>query len=380
MTPTTQAIGALTIAIVCGSGGFFLGRHQNPAAPGNSAATTSPAGKLPSTADRRRTFTKTDLGSLRVDLDREQEPLKRFKLALQNLESWMNADPQGALAWLKSQQPSGRRDEVIRMALAQFAENNPKGASEWALENLSGVEFNNALIRICEAWARSNGLEAATWLNALPASQERDAAMEGAFFAWATEDPAAVIDYLKKNPGSGELSSILRHAAFAGWAKSDPMGAVSASLESSRVHQDPAQFANTLANWAMMDLAASSQWLLANVRDGGQRELAVAELAGIFANQSPEAGLTWIGKLNAGAEREKAVNQFAAEWANADAAAAAKWAANQTTATLSDEVISEILHGFLAEDTKAFDAWRATLAEGPLKESAGKVGAVAEDE
>ena len=34
-------------------------------------------------------------------------------------------------------------------------ENDPKGASQWALEYLSGIEFNNALIRICEESARA---------------------------------------------------------------------------------------------------------------------------------------------------------------------------------------------------------------------------------
>lgn len=382
MRPATLATGALLIAMLSGSAGFYLGRNQQagPANGRQAAATATPHGRPQAARPAGGNLSRADLDRLRAGLDREADPLARFKLALRNLEDWMNADPKGALAWLKSQQPSGRRDEVIRMALGQFTENDPKGAAQWALENLDGVDFNNALIRICEEWARRDGLEAATWLTALPASRERDAAMEGMFFAWATEDPAAAMDFLRKNPGNDTLSAILRYAAFAGWAKVDPQAAVSASLESSRTFDDPAQFANTLANWATVDLAASSQWLLDRVKSPAERAPAVMELAGIFAHQSPEAGIAWIGKLHAGSERDGALNQFASEWANSDPAAAASWAAGQSLGTLNDEAVSAILHGFFSKDAKAFEAWRATLPEGPMKSRAQAAGAMAEDE
>lgn len=382
MKPATLTFGAIAIAVVSGAGGFFLGRNQSviPVSSVHPGTPSGSAGNLPSAAGRRTVITKSELGDLRAELDREPDPLVRFNLALKNLEAWMNADPKAALAWLKSQPPTGRRAETIRMALGQFSENDPKGAAEWALANLTGVDLNNALIRISEQWARRDGREAASWLSTLPAGKERDAAMEGMFFVWASQDPAAAMDFIKHHPGSDALSATLRYAAFAGWAKMDPRNAVAASLESSRVYQDPAQFANTLANWATMDLAASSRWLLDNVRDGESRALAVQELAAIFGHQSPDAGLVWIGELNAGAERDMAVNQLATEWATADAAAAAKWAAGQTVGKLTDEAVAEILHNFIADDAPAFEAWRAALPEGPLKAQAAKLGAISDEE
>jgi hypothetical protein len=176
------------------------------------------------------------------------------------------------------------------------------------------------------------------------------------------------------------LSATLRYAAFAGWAKTDPQSAVAASLESSRIYQDPDQFANTLANWATADLAASSSWLLANVRDGEYRASAVRELATFFAHQSPDAGLAWIGKLNAGTERDMAVNQLASEWAAADPAAAAKWAGTQTAGKLTDGSVAEIIHIFAAKDEAGFDAWRMSLQDGPLKSAAAKLAAEVDPE
>lgn len=375
-------IGAIAIAVTFATVGFFLGQHGAVPKQETSRASSpaDPIGNPKPVEARKAEADLSDFTDPRAELDREPDPLARFKLALRNMEAWMNADPEGALSWLKSEQPSGRRDEVIRMALGQFAENDPKGAAEWATKNLAGAELNNTLILIAEPWAERNGLEAANWFFALPVTRERDAALETLLFAWAAEDPAAALNYLKKNPGSGDMAGMLRVAAFAGWAKSDPQGAVAASLLSSRTNNDPAQFANTLANWATIDLAGSSQWLLANVEGGEERALAVEELATIFAHQSPDAGLAWIGRLNAGAEREIAVNKLAEEWASADPAAAAQWAASQTMGALNEQSVGEILHNFLAEDSSAFEAWRAALPEGPLKDQAAKVGAMASDE
>ncbi len=377
MKPAVLVSGALTIAAVSAAGGYFLGKNQTAPASGHTAAMAGGGAAKPS-AGRALPSPKTDVAKLRAELDREKDPLARYNLAIRNLEAWVNADPKSALEWLSAQPATGRRAETLRMVLGQYAENDPKGAAGWALENLTGVDLNNALIRIAEEWARRDGLEAANWLSSLPAGSERDAALEGMFFVWASRDPAAAVDFIKRNPAPDALSATLRYAAYAGWAKTDPQGAVAASLESSRVYQDPEQFANTLANWATADLTASSAWLLANVRDGDFRASAVRELATLFAHQSPDAGLTWIGKLNAGGERDMAVNQLASEWAAADPAAAAKWAAGQTQGNLTDASVSEIIHIFAAKDEAAFDAWRATLPEGPMKAAAAKLAA-AED-
>lgn len=369
--------GALGIALIAGGGGFFLGRSTAPESTAASApahAGDSPA--RPARAETRR-MTRDEAADLKSRLDRETNPLERFRLAIRNLEAWMAADPRGALDWLKAQEPSSRRNEVIRMALGQFGESDAKGAAEWSMANLSGIELNNALIRVAEQWARQDGLAAANWFSRLTVTPERNAALEGLMFRWATENPEAATAWLRGQASDGELSAILRYAAFAGWAKTDPRGAVRASLESSRAHQDPTQFANTLANWATMDLGASSAWLLENVRDTTERAPAVSELAAMFAHQSPEAGLAWVEKL-ADSERAAALNRLAAEWADSDPSSAARWLAHATPGELKTETISAILHGFLASDEGGFGRWLASLPPGSLKQQAMQLSAATE--
>jgi hypothetical protein len=374
---------AISIAIAIAVVGFLSGRFTQLDSEGLSNDSRPAVNGAP---NKRQIGVKKWSGpgdgppDLVAELEREANPLARYKLALEHMESWVKRDPRGALDWIKSQQASARRKEVMRLAIGQFAESDPKGAAEWVLANLSGVDLHNTLIQISAPWSRINGPEAVNWLSGIPASKQRDAALESALFGWGSVDPIAAVAYADEKNQDKKMASVLRRASYAGWAKSDPAAAVSASLESSRGHGDMTQFANTLANWATVDLAASSEWLLKNVSSPNERTEAVLELSTIFARQSPDAGLEWIGGLPDENERRLASNQFAMDWASIDASASAKWAAAQAPDLLSNETQMEILMGFLAEDSEAFQQWRNTLPEGPLKDQATKLVAPSEDD
>lgn len=369
--------GALAIALLFGIGGYHLGKNHSLASAEFrqvSQAARSSAG-LPSNS-RKSTSSTMEPGQLRAALDAETNPLARFKLAIQNLETWVTKNPKDALDWLYSQQPTDRRDEIIHMALNQYSEMDPKGAAAWATKNFTGIDLNNALITIAENWALQNGSQAAVWFLALPPTAERNAAMENVLFSWATNEPTAALEFLKSNPSLGDLSPTLRRAALAGWAKTDPEGAVNASLLMSRVNHDTDQFANTLANWATMDLLASSQWLITNLPTGTERTAAAQELATIFASQSPDNGVSWLEQLHQGVERDAAASALAMAWSRRGAADAAKWAASQTTSNLSPEAIATISRNFMMKDTAAFEAWRSSLPSGRMKEQAAQVVAI----
>lgn len=380
MKPVPLAIVIVTIALGSGAGGYLLGTRKYAGDPplSQNGIVAHTAGNSPETV-KRAGLQAVVPRDLRARLDGEKNPLLRFKLALQNLDAWVAKDPKDALSWLASQQPSDRRDDIIRRALNQYSETDAKGAADWALKNLSGADLNNSLIAIADNWAQASGREAAAWFLGLPVTIERDGAVENIFFSWASNEPAAALEYIAANPSIGDLASTLRRAALAGWAKSDPEGAVTASLALSKTNNDPGQFANTLANWATMNLEGSSQWLLANVQPGTERTAAAGELGTIFASQSPDAGVAWLEKLNAGAERDAAASSLAAGWSTSAPAAAATWAASQTAMTFSPEAISEIAHNFLMKDPAAFQAWRTALPDGPLKTQVSQVGKVAED-
>lgn len=375
MKPIARILSFAAIAIFSGTGGYFLGKRESVDPQTTSAvqAVSSKVGTRPSSAP-------VDTVALRASLDAEKSPLARFNLALNHLDAWMLKDPRGALDWLATQQPSERRDEVIRMALSQYAEIDAKSAADWAMGHLTGAELNNSLIAIAGSWAEQNGSEAAGWFLSQPSTRERDAAVENLFFAWASNEPAAALKFVQGDSSLGELGPTLVRASLAGWVKSDPQAAVASSLALSRTRNDPEQFANTLANWATMDLESSSRWLLANVPAGTERSAATQELATIYAQQSPSDGVAWLEKLGAGPERDAAANALTTGWSRSDPAAAAAWAATQVGSQLTPEAIQAISRNFLMKNAAAFEKWRATLPAGPLKEQAQQVGVAPDEE
>lgn len=372
----------LLTAVIFGGLGFLLGRVTRTDSEHLIETTASAEAVSPGHRERDKKWSGPGKGpsDLRAKLEREVNPLARYELAMDHMEAWVARDPRAALDWIKSQQPSLRRKEIMRLALSQFAESDPKGAAEWVMTNFSGIELHNSLIQISGPWSRINGFEAANWLSGLTASKQRDAALESALFGWGTVDPVAAVEYAGAKVTDKELASALKRASYAGWAKSDPLAAVSASLESSRGSGDMTQFANTLANWATVDLAASSEWLMKNVSNPNERAEAVLELSTIYARQSPGAGLEWIGGLSDQNERRLASNQFAVDWASVDPAASANWASEQAPGLLSDQAQIEILQSYLADDATAFDQWRNSLLEGALKQKAADLVAPVSEE
>ena len=365
------------IAVVFGGAGYLLGVRKSEEVPSSvSSPQSSMAGKSP----RELRLESFDSAEVERELDAEESQLARFKLAQMNLDRWVAQDPVGALNWLASQPSSYRKQELIRLALGQYSETDGRGAAQWALQNLEGGELNNSLIAIANEWVLQNGPAATDWFLALPDTRERDAAVENMMFTWATNEPKAALGYVGARKDLEDFASVLRRASLAGWSKSDPEGAVAASLELSKKESDPDQFANTIANWATVDLASSSDWLVKNVEAGRGRTVAAAELGAIFAQQSPEEGIEFLGKLTEGEERNAAGNVFAVEWASFGVEEAAEWAVGQKVIELGEESASEIAMNYFRRDPQGFETWKNSLPAGTLKDAADSVGQLPEEE
>ncbi|MES2997310.1 MAG: hypothetical protein V4733_10930 [Verrucomicrobiota bacterium] len=355
----------LTGVLLAGVAGYWLGISNNDSArlarddsggPGRDRS-RDPA---PASFDDRE---------FRSRLDAETDPLKRQKIALSGMEDWGNKDPKGALTWLNSQPPSGRRNEIITLALQQFAGTDPQGAIEWAVNNLKGRDLHNEFIMLADSWAEHDPAAAAKWVGAQSATDARDAALEGLLFTWGSTEPKAALDFIANFKGDAQALSILRTAAYAGWAKSDPVAAATGSMEASRNLGEPRMFGVTMANWATVDLAASSTWLLNEAPVGAERSTAFNRLAKVFAQQAPDAGIEWLAKIP-DADRPAAATAFAADWASVDPAASANWAAKQPAELLGKKAITAIVFNYMNANQDSFDAWRASLPPGPLKTAA----------
>ena len=112
-----------------------------------------------------------------------------------------------------------------------------------------------------------------------------------------------------------------------------------------------------------MDLAASSQWLIENVPAGAERTTAAAELAAMYARQSPQAGTAWLEELAGGPERDVATGAFAAAWSRTAPAQAAAWLATAGAPAPPPAAAETVARNCLLKDPQGFEAWRTALPE-----------------
>ena len=205
----------------------------------------------------------------------------------------------------------------------------------------------------------------------MPDQEVRTGPLEGLFFLWGAQDAHAARAFLEEKTVDAHNRPIVTQAMLAGWAKSDPQGASSFSLETSRRIGNPGLFANTLANWATVDVTSSAAWLEKHVSKGPERDAAIPDLDGMFAPHDPSSGRDWVLKLPAD-DQPSALNSLAAAWARDDPAAAARWlaASSDAAATIHSETLSAIVIGFLAADESSFEQWKNSLPTGLLKQQA----------
>lgn len=373
-------LGLCVIAGILASGtvGFLIGRRTAPrdhAASSAHVATERTAG-----TPARKPSDRISPAALVAELNRESDPLKRVSTAVRHMEDWVGQDAASALEWLLQQPVTGRRNELIQMALAQWAETDPASAASWTMNHLAGIEKGNTLIRIAEQWAHSDPGAAAQWFSAIPAGDARVAPLEGIFFRWASGDPHAAQSFLtEKIPHLAELP-VLTQAMLAGWAKADPLGAVAQSLATSKQSGNPALFANTIANWATMDVDSSASWLLRELPPGPERTAAIPELAAMYAHQAPSSGLQWIDRLSDG-EKPAAHTALVQAWVETDPAAAARWLGeNPASQTIGQDTLTSVMLGYLSRDEAGFQQWKSGLPTGPLREMADRLSALPEDE
>ncbi len=377
MKPAIALVAGLCLSAATGIFGFWLGKSSPTALSSPTSHESAQDASRPRA--QRPTMSRVQTQELAAHLDRESDPLKRFAIALDNMEEWVKSDPVSAMTWLSRQPITARRNEVIRLALFQWAESDPASAAAWSNENLEGIELNNMLIRLAEQWVQADPVAAARWFAQLPTGPTRLGPLEGMFFRWANSDPAAARGFIDRELPSDPNTPQLLQAIHAGWAKTDPHGAVASSLKASKQIQNPEIFANTLANWATVDVRSSAHWLLQNVPPSPERSAAISEIAGMFAHHDPSSGLTWLDELTPD-EQTPARNILAVTWAEADAPSAAQWLASQPGLELDPDATSTILIGFLSQDEEAFTTWRDALPPGPLKQKASELSDLPEDE
>jgi hypothetical protein len=239
---------------------------------------------------------------------------------------WAEEDPEGALNHAVNSLEAGQlQSDAIGIAIQKWGEANPREAWLWAEKSLAGPVKERALTDLMIGWTRRNPQAAADWLASTGlTSQPLFSALPG---VWAEADPAAALL----------------------WARTLPAGKARDTAE--------VAIANTVA---YNDPKAAAEMFSDKVESGENAALAIT-IADIWSATDPAAAAEWVKKMAEGPGKTEAATTLATVWAASDIHAAVAWSESISDSGMRRQVISNIGTSWGAISPQDALAWLGTL-------------------
>lgn len=270
------------------------------------------------------------------------------------LRGWAKADALGALAYAETQ-PDAKRDSAT--ILASWAGQDAAAAERWAIDHHTGDGPNPYLVAVIRGIAGYDIAHASQLTAAMPASRERNSAvdaitrallMQGAAAAMAfpasiddpalrtgfvaaiaeriaAKDPAQAASWLVATADAASQKSAARSVAQA-LAKADP-AAATAWLGKLQPDAQAAAARGIIPVMSAADIAKTASWAstLAGIPhyDG-----VVEEFVWSCDYRAPEQSAAWIQGVADPEQRRHLYYAMLGEWAKRDAAAVKSWVSN----------------------------------------------------
>ena len=244
--------------------------------------------------------------------------------------------------------PSGQAVDW-RMLLTSTGKIEPDLLAAWArslsIEEISkdlsalkaqpaNLRLNDLMGALYNAWAGQDPKGFLGDSKDIPVPRLREGGIDEALKSWAAQDPKAALLWIKDNPGTASTAATDQRyaAAIAGYAASDPMGALESvnSLNSENVHD---RLMKSAATKALADALADqggfaqASTFFSQLPAGQTRDDAFGQLAKRWTEIAPQDAATWVEGLSTDPQLKSALgSQVAQAWAENDPAAAATWA------------------------------------------------------
>lgn len=187
---------------------------------------------LPASADGRRFLSAMAFEALNVDpvqalaltidlrADERRDELMRHALA-----AWAAAKPLAAAAWVRELPAGDERDRLIAESIPALAEKNAAVAAQLALDCLPpGIQRDDAIVSVVQAWARKAPKTAAAWVEQFPAGPLQSAAITQLVGEWKANNATQCAMWLAQlEPANARLYELAMTAFVSQFAPSDPI-------------------------------------------------------------------------------------------------------------------------------------------------------------
>jgi hypothetical protein len=244
----------------------------------------------------------------------EDSVLGDREIASMCIVSWVEADPQGAIAWIENVRGGGGEEFMREMVgdpdfhslvVGALARADREAAFKY-VDEAEGDARAASLATLARHEASSAGIR--QLLESTGAS-EVDARRE-VLDTWAERDPKAAVEWVDAQPKGEEHAAYVEVVAKE-YVQADPAAGaewyMSQEIPESR---EAERYNQIVRNWAWRDYDAASNWLREQV-DGPSREAAEANMAGVAADQRRwEGAFSWAGEIDDAGQQNQVVDRI----------------------------------------------------------------------
>jgi hypothetical protein len=250
---------------------------------------------------------------------------------LRDLQAFINRiapnDYGDALKRIQQISNTNERELASRLLVAQWAQNDPDGALQFAAGN-HGFEY--VAEDVFQQFAAADFEAALSRAKAMPGTELRYRALRGILGFKADLDPRGALQ-LAQTLGEFHGQEPLTSAVYRQWAASDPQAAAAQAAADGQTGGWRSPVGSVVQTWAAQDPAAAAKWSL-SLPDAQAQERSVAQVMRQWAREDPTAAANWIYSLESGASRDAAVAGLAQSIVVQDPSTALSW-----IGTITDE-------------------------------------------
>ena len=235
-------------------------------------------------------------------------------------QTWMSADPQGAVAWIRTL----KDPEVLKTVGSSigylWAERAPAEMADFVSTLERGPAFETMVSMLSSNWARNDATAAADWLATLPDSEAVRGGVNAAFQALAAKDPVTMRQKLAGMP-AGALRAEALGGAVTGLASSQPEQAGRLILDMAMPAEQPAVVARLVEAWARRDSEKALAWTT-SLGQGEARDRGLITIINRIGEESPQRAIALVSLASTEAVRVQLAGDAVLAWYRRDSKAA----------------------------------------------------------
>ena len=260
------------------------------------------------------------------------------------------SDP-GALGEL--QNPTWRR-RMLESAFDTWTKKDPAAAAGFYDRLPSDQLADHFVWQIAENWASQNPAAALDWASHLT-GKARTSALQGGLKSWAETDPAKALDYLARLPDNHHQDD-LENGLIQGWVAHSPAEAAKWA-DSLKGDAAVSALSSVAQHWVQSDANAAAAWAAGLSSEQAQAE-AWPVVARQLATDDPEAAERWLGSLPAGVNQDEAIYAYCEmSGPGNDPVKLYGWEQRIRNPQRRDQVTAENLSKWLDEQPEAARRW-----------------------